>query len=382
MSKTMPWIRLYVEVLDDLKIARLPDHLGWLWCRLLLVTERCEGKLPPAGDIAFILRCDEATITANLEALVVTGLLDRNRNGDLVPHNWEGRQFRSDRDPTAASRKQAERARKKGHAPVTPAVTTNVTDLVTRDITDQSHHGHAPGHTPQTTDSDSEADSERAVSPAIEAPPVPSVETQNRGEDCAAEAGAAVDPQRKRPKRLSADWTPSERNIADARKGPKGLGGLSPEDIEVETQAFKDWWAQAPNGVKLDWDATWRTWVKRAVEDRIKRAPRPAAGQVVAFKPKAAPRIMDIPAASPEEWSRRLKGWRRSREWVPVLWGPNPEERGCAAPRKLFADAGVTPLPIMVDMGNGPQPFDTSPALSTATAPDLLDAEFSQGATP
>lgn len=378
MSKTMPWIRLYVEVLDDPKVGLLPPHLKWPWVEYLIVNEKSGGVLPPMPQLVYMLRREQAIIEAELATLVKVGLIDTNADGSLVPHNWGGRQFRG--DTTNAKRQQRfKEKRRQAKAGVTAGVTVEVTPQVTEPVT--------PPVTPSdnaTRAEQSRADSEQKQTPESPSPgstSEPYVETQNRGGVGARKARTTAIGMR-----LSKDWTPSERNIADARKGPKGLGGLSAEDIEAETQAFKDWWAQAPKGAKLDWDATWRTWVKRAVEDRIRRAPRPAAGQVVAFKAKPPPRVaIEIAVASDQEWIRRMNGWRHRREWDLEVWGPNPEQRGCAAPRRLFAAAGLVPLPVMLNLGNGtPQAFDTAPLPKTepVTAPDLLDADYSQGATP
>ena len=44
--------------------------------------------------------------------------------------------------------------------------------------------------------------------------------------------------------------------------------GLSPPEINREMQKFCDYWKAQPGqkGVKLDWPATWRNWVRRVIE--------------------------------------------------------------------------------------------------------------------
>lgn len=48
--------------------------------------------------------------------------------------------------------------------------------------------------------------------------------------------------------------------------------GLSVSAVEREFEKFTDYWqARAgPNGVKLDWNATWRNWLRKAAEDQHK----------------------------------------------------------------------------------------------------------------
>lgn len=73
-------------------------------------------------------------------------------------------------------------------------------------------------------------------------------------------------PVRKDPKgyRLPDDWRP-----------PSGIAeeeGLTAEEEEREGAKFRDYWIAQPaaKGRKLDWDATWRNWIRRAADDRRK----------------------------------------------------------------------------------------------------------------
>lgn len=79
---------------------------------------------------------------------------------------------------------------------------------------------------------------------------------------------------KKKGSRLPADWVPDE---VFARSQ-----GLSAWETETEAEKFRDYWAAQPGqrGVKLDWDATWRNWVrkvaggrKRVEDDPRKRIP-------------------------------------------------------------------------------------------------------------
>lgn len=60
--------------------------------------------------------------------------------------------------------------------------------------------------------------------------------------------------------RLPEDWKPP----------PSGCPGLTltPEFLAAEEAKFRDYWRAQPGqrGVKLDWDATWRNWLRRAAE--------------------------------------------------------------------------------------------------------------------
>ena len=65
--------------------------------------------------------------------------------------------------------------------------------------------------------------------------------------------------------RLPPDWQPSERNLQDAENI-----GLNAADAFREAERFGDYWAGCPGqrGLKRDWDATWRNWCRRAVDQR------------------------------------------------------------------------------------------------------------------
>jgi uncharacterized protein YdaU (DUF1376 family) len=62
--------------------------------------------------------------------------------------------------------------------------------------------------------------------------------------------------------RLSADWRPTDKDWQEA------TCSLGSKQADSELAKFRDHWPAQPgkNGVKLDWDATWRNWVRRAAE--------------------------------------------------------------------------------------------------------------------
>lgn len=65
----------------------------------------------------------------------------------------------------------------------------------------------------------------------------------------------------------------------------KGLGewaiaqGMDPPQVRVEADKFRDHWHSVPGakGRKLDWPATWRNWIRKALES-APRTPSPANG--------------------------------------------------------------------------------------------------------
>ena len=82
---------------------------------------------------------------------------------------------------------------------------------------------------------------------------------------------------KKRGSRLPADW-----QLPKAwGEWAVSSGGMADDDVRREADRFRDYWLGVPGqrGVKLDWLATWRNWISKAVDDRRRRvAPRAAAG--------------------------------------------------------------------------------------------------------
>lgn len=91
----MRWFRLYDDTINDPKILKLPEALRWHWIAMLCIASKSEGALPPLDDIAIQLRVTTGKATEVMAALVKAGLLDKTETG-FTPHNWNGRQYKSD----------------------------------------------------------------------------------------------------------------------------------------------------------------------------------------------------------------------------------------------------------------------------------------------
>lgn len=91
----------------------------------------------------------------------------------------------------------------------------------------------------------------------------------NQSPDTREEKEEANASSQKRGSRLSPDWLL-----------PKAWGewavaeGLSEADARIEGEKFRDYWTglAGAKGIKLDWQATWRNWVRKAVSDRQAKA--------------------------------------------------------------------------------------------------------------
>jgi uncharacterized protein YdaU (DUF1376 family) len=83
-------------------------------------------------------------------------------------------------------------------------------------------------------------------------------------------------PQRRRGSRLPDDWQPADES------GVIRELALQPGNVVAELRKFRDFWASKPgkDGTKLDWQATWRNWLRSAAE----RLPRGTAAPAESFR--------------------------------------------------------------------------------------------------
>jgi 5-methylcytosine-specific restriction endonuclease McrA len=90
------WFRLDDDVVHDRKVQDLapPTFKGWI--NILCLASKNDGILPSLGDVAFALHMPSQKAIKLIDALIASCLLDRLPNGDLSPHHWNERQFKSD----------------------------------------------------------------------------------------------------------------------------------------------------------------------------------------------------------------------------------------------------------------------------------------------
>ncbi len=113
--------------------------------------------------------------------------------------------------------------------------------------------------------------------------------------------------------RIPADWSMNETDAGFAKEL-----GFSPQAAAAEAAKFRDFWiAKAGrDGIKLDWSATWRNWLRKAAERGI-----PPIAEVVQLPQRDDPR----------RWEARLSWARRHQKWA-IAWGPMPGLPGCQVP--------------------------------------------------
>lgn len=112
------WFRFYDDAVNDPKVQRLAGDKFKAWVNLLCLASKNDGVLPQLADISFALRLSEDKVSSLLNEFCEKGLIDPvevdGAPMSYAPHNWDVRQFKSDKtDPTAASRQKAYRDRNK-----------------------------------------------------------------------------------------------------------------------------------------------------------------------------------------------------------------------------------------------------------------------------
>lgn len=89
------WFRVYDDIINDPKVLKLPEESRWHWIAMLCIASKNGGVLPSTEDVAISLRIKTQAAAAVITALKAASLLDLV-DGHYVPHNWDGRQFKSD----------------------------------------------------------------------------------------------------------------------------------------------------------------------------------------------------------------------------------------------------------------------------------------------
>ena len=113
---SMPWVKLYTEMLDDPKIGRLPDAIKWRFVSLVLLAGECDqdGALQASDkpmsidDIAWRLRMPSEQCEAELESLLMCGVIELDADVYYLP-KFSDRQGRPKREKSEQWRQRQAR---------------------------------------------------------------------------------------------------------------------------------------------------------------------------------------------------------------------------------------------------------------------------------
>ena len=88
------WIKLFIEILDDPKMGRLPNHMWRRAVELFLLAGRkgSDGALPPVEEMAWTLRLPQDKLLEDLQGLAGVGVVHEAAPGSWVVSNFSRRQ--------------------------------------------------------------------------------------------------------------------------------------------------------------------------------------------------------------------------------------------------------------------------------------------------
>lgn len=204
------WFRMYSEVLNDPKVQKLPTDLFKIWVNTLCVACNNNGTLHETlEDVSFALRLPLHETKNAFSELEKVGLLVTCDETFQI-HNWKKRQYKSD-NSTIRVKKHRNAHRNVTETP--PEQIQNRTD------TEQIIEGKNPLASPVKKTSGT---------------------------------------------RLSREW-----DLPEAWGEWAEQQGMTREAVIRECDKFKDYWISktGANATKADWEATWRNWIRKHMED-------------------------------------------------------------------------------------------------------------------
>ena len=225
-----PWFRLYSEFAHDPKIQMLSEAMQRRYVMLMCL--RCSEVLETLHEteIAFQLRLSTEELEQTKQLFISKNFIDKHWN--LL--NWDKRQFVSD---SSTMRVAKHRSKKKQVSNVDETLQKRPSNAI-------------------DTDTDTEQIQKRV--------------------------------NNKRGSRLAQDWFLSKSMGDWATQERPDL------DVRQVAEQFKDYWAAqaGQKGVKLDWDATWRNWIRNT--KAVKPNPYDVGRLTVASNNEPDPALLKI----------------------------------------------------------------------------------------
>lgn len=130
------WIKLYTEVLHDPKMGRLTDRQYRTCINLFLLAGQIDqdGALPQLDDIAYHLRTDTASLSADAMALAAVGILTQEGDDWTVTRFAERQARNQSETPEQVKRRVTEYRQRKAQACNGDVTACNVSVTACNDI--------------------------------------------------------------------------------------------------------------------------------------------------------------------------------------------------------------------------------------------------------
>lgn len=118
---SMPWVKIWTEMLDDHKFGRLDDAAKWRFVQLCLLAGECDAEgyfangeqVMGPEDIAWRLRLDPGQLAEELVALDSIGLISSDDGGAIFVTNFAKRQGRPQHEKRKLWRERKQRQRER-----------------------------------------------------------------------------------------------------------------------------------------------------------------------------------------------------------------------------------------------------------------------------
>jgi DnaD/phage-associated family protein len=144
------WIKLYIEIIDDPKMATLPDRLWRRVIELFLLAGKMgeDGLLPTTSQLAWLMRMETDDLELDMQQLSNTGIIEAVPNGWFIPRFRERQEPAPDALRSKEYRKRARQEQYYGVDTVTKrdASVTQINRLTdTESYTEQNHNHTGDG---------------------------------------------------------------------------------------------------------------------------------------------------------------------------------------------------------------------------------------------
>lgn len=245
MAASQGWSRWYDDAPDHPKFLKAGHKAGWLYvCGQAYASKHATDGLIPKEVVPRL--SDVPAPMKVAQRLVEVGLW-HDRGDHFEQHDYPEMQT------TAAEREEKrerarERQRRSRH---------RQGDNVTHDVTRDSRVSDAQV---TTAEAEAEAESESGSTRAEE----------GSGEEAHGDTSRGK-PRSDRATRIPDGWTPDAEEQLQAEAQAAGV------DLHRELERFRDHWQakSGKDGRKADWQATWRNWLRKAIDDKPQRNGRP-----------------------------------------------------------------------------------------------------------
>jgi DnaD/phage-associated family protein len=113
----MPWVKIYTEILDDVKLSRLTDSQRWRFIQFVIMAAEGDaggqlvtGDIPMTHEgITWRLRCDPQILETDIKRLIDLGLIEESGGVISVP------KFAERQGPTQAAKREQWKLRQEKH---------------------------------------------------------------------------------------------------------------------------------------------------------------------------------------------------------------------------------------------------------------------------